>query len=186
MLFSLAVIIAAVLAGGCTGGQTASDGGDDASQKTVDGQGQSPYYYGLIEEYRSILAEDPNNLAAIIALANALYDADQWREAIRFYEQALQLNPSNADLITDMGTCYRNLGMADQAIKVYERALAIEPSHQNTLFNLGVVYGYDKKNYRKAIALWERLLHLAPKYPKASEIQASLAGFRRLLKEGDR
>jgi tetratricopeptide (TPR) repeat protein len=186
VLLVLAVVSAAGVAGGCKNDRTASDPGRPASPTAPDGQSQSPYYYGLIEEYRSILAEDPDNLAANIALANAFYDAGQWKDAIRFYEQALLLNPSNADLITDMGTCYRNLGMPDHAIRAYERALTIEPSHQNALFNLGVVYGYDKKNYRKAIALWERLLHLAPKHPHASEIRASLAGFRTLMKEGRR
>ena len=34
--------------------------------------GMAPYYYGLIEEYRSVLAEDPHNLAANIGMANAL------------------------------------------------------------------------------------------------------------------
>jgi tetratricopeptide (TPR) repeat protein len=186
VLLLLAVVSAGGLGEGCRNDRTASDAGRPASPVAQDGQSQSPYYYGLIEEYRAILAEDPNNLAANIALANAYYDAGQWKDAISFYEQALELNPSNADLITDMGTCYRNLGMPDHAIRTYERALAIEPSHQNALFNLGVVYGYDKKNYRKAIALWERLLHLAPKHPHASEIRASLAGLRTRLKEGSR
>jgi tetratricopeptide (TPR) repeat protein len=186
VLLVLAVVSAGGVVGGCKNDRTVTGPGHHESPADQDGQGQSPYYYGLIEEYRSILAEDPQNLAAIIALANAYYDAGQWKDAIRFYEQALEMNPANADLITDMGTCYRNLGMPDQAIRTYERALAFEPSHQNALFNLGVVYGYDKKDYRKAIALWERLLDLAPKHPHASEIRASLAGFRALVKKGNR
>jgi tetratricopeptide (TPR) repeat protein len=185
-LLVLAAVGAAVAAVGCKNDRTASGPGRPGSPMVQDGQGQSPYYHGLIEEYRSIVAEDPHNLAANIALANAYYDTGQWKDAIGFYEQALRLNPANPDLITDMGTCYRNLGMPDQAILAYERALSLEPSHQNAIFNLGVVYGYDKKNYRKAIALWERLLQLAPKHPHASEIRASLAGFRTLLKEGSR
>src|SRR5512147_1409601 len=86
-----------------------------------------PYYHGLIEEYRTILAEDPNNLAAIMALANAYFDSGQWREAARMYERALELNPRNADVLTDMGTSYRYLGRPDRAREAYRRALAFEP-----------------------------------------------------------
>jgi tetratricopeptide (TPR) repeat protein len=151
--------------------------------QNASGNDQEPYYHGLIEEYRRILEEDPHNLASIIALGNALYDAGQWREAIRYYEQALQLDPHIADVVADMGTCYRNLGMSDKAIKLYERALAIEPAHQGALYNIGIVYGFDRKEYARAIQYWQQLLHVAPKHHKAEFIHATMAQFRKAMRE---
>jgi tetratricopeptide (TPR) repeat protein len=145
----------------------------------------TPYYYGLIEEYRTILAEDPNNLAAVMALGNAYFDSGQWREAIRLYQRALTKDPRNADVLTDMGTAYRNLGRPDRALAEYRRALALEPGHVNARYNLGVVYAYDVKDYARAIRAWEELLRLAPNHPEADTMRTSIAAFKKRLKKVD-
>ena len=174
------VLLTLTMVGGC------KDRGKDATapgSKAAADKSKTPYYYGLIEEYQGILADDPHNMAAIIALGNAYFDAGQWKQAIRNYEQALLLDPSNADVITDMGTCYRNLGMPERAIAEYERALKSEPAHQNALFNLGVVYGYDRKDYASAIRYWEQLLHVSPKHPRADYLQATMAQFKKSMRQ---
>jgi tetratricopeptide (TPR) repeat protein len=173
-------------AGGCRkDDQKVSDPGQAPAPaaQNASGKDQEPYYHGLIEEYRRILEEDPHNLASIIALGNALYDAGQWREAIRYYEQALRLDPHLADVVTDMGTCYRNLGMSDKAIALYKRALTIEPAHQGALYNMGIVYGFDRKEYARAIHSWQQLLHISPKHPKAEFMHATMAQFRSAMRE---
>ena len=177
----LTVLLAVMAAGGCnnTGKQDTGAGPQPAAEKE-----QTPYYYGLIEEYQHVLAQDPHNLAAITALGNAFYDAGEWRQAIVYYERSLQLDPHDASVIVDMGTCYRNLGFPDRAIKEYQRALGIQPAHQNALLNLGIVYGYDLKNYAKAITYWEQLLHVAPKHREAERLQASIAQFKKAMKKG--
>jgi tetratricopeptide (TPR) repeat protein len=149
-------------------------------------ESQNPYYYGLIEEYRTILAEDPNNLAAIVALGNAYFDSGQWQEAIRLYERALKINPRNADVHTDMGTAYRNLGMPNRALAEYRRALDLEPGHVNAHYNLGIVYAYDVKDYAAAIHVWEKLLRLSPNHPQADQMRSSIATFRKALKKNDK
>jgi len=60
----------------------------------------------LIEEYRAILSEDPNNFAALVALGNAYHDSGRRNDAITMYEYALRTDPGNADVRTDMGTAY--------------------------------------------------------------------------------
>ena len=178
------VLLALTITGGCRDRQKDAAGPDHhASEQAAAEQNKTPYFYGLIEEYRNVLAEDPHNLAAIIALGNAYFDAGQWKQAIHYNEQALLLDPANADVITDTGTCYRNLGMPDRAIAEYERALRSEPTHQNALFNLGIVYGYDRKNYAMAIRYWERLLHVSPKHPRADYLQANIAQFKKAMRQ---
>lgn len=142
---------------------------------------QNPYYYGLIEEYRTILAGEPNNLAAIIALGNVYSDSGAWREAIRLYERALKLDPRNADVHTDLGTAYRNIGMPDRALAEYRLALDSEPGHLNARYNMGIVYAYDIKDYAVAIHVWEELLRLAPSYPQADYMRTCIVTFRKTL-----
>jgi tetratricopeptide (TPR) repeat protein len=174
------VVVTLLAAGGCS--KNEQKAAEQVNRAAAE-KGQAPYYDGLIEEYLSVLAGDPHNLAALIALGNAYYDIGKWKPAIQYYEQALLINPHQADIITDMGTCFRNLGMPDRAINLYERTLAIEPTHQNALFNLGVVYGFDRKDYAKAITYWERLLHVSPKHPKAEYLQATMAQFKKAMKK---
>lgn len=178
-----AAVLALLLVAGCKGGDAPGTGKDtQAPLETVTSDhGLAPYYYGLIEEYRSVLAEDPHNLAANIGLGNALFDAGQWRDAIKYYDQALRLNPHNADVVTDKGTCYRNLGMTDEALREYEHAITIDPTHQNALYNLGIVYSHEKKNGAKAVYYWQKLLDIAPKHPQADYIHATIDNFRRTL-----
>jgi len=145
----------------------------------------TPYYYGLIEEYRTVLAEDPNNLAAVQALGNAYFDSGQWQEAIHMYERALAVNPRSTDVRTDMGTAYRNMGRPDRAIAEYRSALKLEPGHVSARYNLGVVYAYDVKDYKRAITIWEQLLRLAPNHPEADAMRTAIARFKKALKKDD-
>jgi tetratricopeptide (TPR) repeat protein len=150
---------------------------------TQHGELQSPYYSGLIEEYRTILVEDPNNLAAITALGNAYFDNGQWKEAITTYERALLISPGDADVRTDLGTAYRNTGMTDRALAEYRTALKYDPGHLNARYNTGVVYATNKKNYKEAIRIWEDLLKIAPNYPQAEQMKSMILTFNKALKK---
>ena len=133
-----------------------------------------PNYSGLIEEYRTILQEDPNNLAAIIALGNAYFDDAQWKQAITMYEHALLLDSRNADVRTDMGTAYRNIGMMDRALAEYRTALTYDRGHLNARYNMGVIFASNKKDYKAAVRVWKELLKLAPNYPHAETIRSAI------------
>jgi tetratricopeptide (TPR) repeat protein len=141
-------------------------------------EAKTPYYFGLIEEYRTVLAEDPYNLAALIGSGNAYYDSGEWRQAIAMYEQVLAIDPRNADVRTDMGTAYRNLGMPERALAEYRIALHQEPGHLNVRYNMGIVYAGDKKNYAAAIQVWEEILRMAPNYPNADQVRSMIAALK--------
>ncbi len=150
---------------------------------TEQGELQAPYYSGLIEEYRAILAEDPNNLAMITALGNAYFDNSQWKEAIMMYNRVLLINPKNADVRTDLGTAYRNIGMTDRALAEYHTALEHDPGHLNARYNTGIVYASNKKKYREAIRIWEDLLKISPNYPAAGQIKSMIMTCKKALKK---
>jgi tetratricopeptide (TPR) repeat protein len=150
------------------------------------GDRSGPDYEGLIEEFRSALAEDPNNLATIIGLGNAYFDSGQWKQAAMMYGHALLLDPKNADVRTDRGTAYRNSGMPDRALAEYRIALQNEPGHVGARYNMGIVLAHDKKDYRAAIRIWNELLKIAPNFSHASDVRSGLAALEKQLeKEGN-
>ncbi len=147
---------------------------------------QSPYYYGLIDEYKRLLAADPHNLAALIAIGNAYYDSGHWKEAATYYDRALRLDPGNADVRTDMGSAFRNMGMPERALAEYKKALEYNPGHQNARYNMGVVYAYDKRDYRAAIRIWEDLLKISPNHPQSEQMRSYIVTFKKAVSKEDR
>jgi tetratricopeptide (TPR) repeat protein len=145
---------------------------------------QTPYYYGLIEEYRTVVAEDPHNLAALIGLGNAYAESGSWREAINYYESALKIDPHNADVHTDLGTAYRNLGMPYRALEEYQRALRHEPGHLDARYHMGILYAFDFRDYAVAIHTWEELMQLSPNYPQSTYMRNCIVTFRKMLRKG--
>jgi tetratricopeptide (TPR) repeat protein len=138
---------------------------------------QLPYYYGLIEEYKTILAEDPNNLAGLIALAHAYAGSNQWDNAITLYEHAVRIDPHDADLHTDLGIAYRNVGQVDRALGEFRKAVDNNPMHQNARFHMGIVYAFDKKNYPAATRVWRELLHISPNHVEADYMRHCIVQF---------
>lgn len=181
-------IIAAVLAvmvSGCSRSGEQRPSGQTAGQEAAAEQ-QSPYYYGLIEEYKRLLVEDPDNLAALVALGNAYYDSGHWKESVIYYERALRIDPDNADIRTDMGTAYRNMGMPERALTEYRKALEYNPGHQNARYNMGIVYAYDKRDYRAAIRIWEDLLKMSPNHPHSEQMRSCIITFKKVVNKEDR
>jgi tetratricopeptide (TPR) repeat protein len=127
-----------------------------------------------LQAYRNVLASDPKNVRANTELANRLYDASRYVEAIPHYQQAFAGQPKNVSVSTDLATALYYAGRADEALAQFDRSLAIDPKHGQTLFNVGIVKRDGKKDPRGAIAAWERLLAAVPDYPDAGKVRTMI------------
>ncbi|HEX6975638.1 MAG TPA: tetratricopeptide repeat protein [Vicinamibacterales bacterium] len=128
-----------------------------------------------IQAYRDILTRDPKNVKAATDLANKLYDAGRFAEAIPYYQQAHALDPKNVSISTDLGTALYYAGRPDEALAQLEISLKTDPTHAQTLFNIGIVKRDGKKDGKGAIAVWQRLLEIAPDYPEAARVRSLIA-----------
>lgn len=128
-----------------------------------------------LQAYRNVLASDPKNIQANIEIANRLYDAQRYAEAIPYYQQAFTLNPKSVSVSTDLATALYYAGRADEALAQFDKSLALDPKHAQTLFNLGIVKRDAKNDPQGAISAWERLLANAPDYPDAPKVRTMLA-----------
>jgi cytochrome c-type biogenesis protein CcmH/NrfG len=121
-----------------------------------------------------VLARDPKNVKAWIALGNEYFDGHQPQKAIDAYARALELDPKNPDVLTDQGVMYRDVGAFDKAIANFQRASKIDPHHVQSLYNMGVVYAYDLKDAKRAVEAWNRVVEIAPTSPQAAEARKLL------------
>ena len=128
-----------------------------------------------LQGYRNILASDPKNARANVELANRLYDAGRYTEAIPYYQQAFSIDSKNVNVSTDLATALFYAGRADEALAQFDKSLAIDAKHAQTLFNLGIVRRDAKNDPKGAIAAWERLLGSVPDYADAGKVRTMIA-----------
>ena len=107
------------------------------------------------------VAQHPDDVAALLALANYYYDADRPHRAAPLYLEALKHRPDDPAVRTDLGTCYKNMGLLDKAAAEYQRVLRDHPDHLQATFNLAVVSKLAGDEARAA-QLWERAAALSP------------------------
>lgn len=121
------------------------------------------------------LKSDPNNADLLYRIGNAYYDAEQFPDAVKYYEQCLKINPKATDVRTDMATAYHFMGQSDRALQEYDQVLKIDSRHANALFNTGMVKWQDKQDMSGAIAAWKHLLETNPQYPQRDKVQQLIA-----------
>lgn len=133
------------------------------------------------------LQSDPNNWSLLYQIGNLYYDAQQYPEAVKYYENSLKINPKATDVRTDMATAYHLMGQPDRAIQEYDEVLKTDGKHANALFNEGMVKWQDKMDLKGAIAAWKRLLEVHPDYPQRDRVQQLIAEAQQHLavKPGD-
>ena len=121
------------------------------------------------------LASDPKNSTLLYQIGNLYYDAQQYPEAVKYYEQSLKIDPNATDVRTDMATAYHLMGQPDRAIQEYDAVLKIDGKHANALFNEGMVKWQDKMDLNGAIASWKRLLEAHPDYAQRDKVEKLIA-----------
>lgn len=121
------------------------------------------------------LKTDPNNAPLLYQVGNLYYDAQQYPEAVSYYENSLKVNPNATDVRTDLGTAYHLMGQPDRAIQEYDQVLKIDGKHANALFNEGMVKWQDKMDMAGAITAWKHLLETHPDYPQKDRVQQLIA-----------
>ena len=128
-----------------------------------------------LQGWRNVLATDPKNLRANVELANRLYDAGRYTDALPYYQQAFAIDPRNVGVSTDFATALYYAGRIDEALAQFDRSLGIDPRHGQTLFNIGIVKRDGCSDPKGAIAAWEQLLTSVPGYPDAARVRSMIA-----------
>jgi cytochrome c-type biogenesis protein CcmH/NrfG len=127
-----------------------------------------------IDKIKAVVASEPNNRSAWVALGNEYFDADRPVESVEAYQKALDLNGNDPNVLTDQGVMFRRLGWYDRAIDNFMKANQIDPNHVNSLFNLGIVYRYDVNDFARATEVWNRFLQINPTGPGADRARQEL------------
>lgn len=95
---------------------------------------------------------------------NAEFNAGRYREALAFYEEALEIDPRNIDLLNNAAAANYSLGRHDDAISYARRSISICDNH--------------KAHMRLGESLWSlnRLADALAEYERAATLSPNNAG----------
>ncbi len=88
-----------------------------------------------------------------------LMQAENYKQAIPFFEKAVGLDPEFVFAWDNLGVSYRRTNDFGKAESAYKASLQIDPKGRTALMNLPVVYHKQQKN-EEAIAAYRRLLEV--------------------------
>jgi cytochrome c-type biogenesis protein CcmH/NrfG len=133
----------------------------------ISGQTQVAGVEPLLRELQTA----PNDPELLARVGNAYYAAQNYSQAVQYYQRSLSLRPADVNVRTDMATAVWYTGDADGALREFEQSLKYQPNHAQTLFNLGMVRWQGKKDAKGALQAWEKLLATNPNYPERQKVQ---------------
>ncbi len=90
------------------------------------------------------------------------YDQNDYENAIKEYNQAIQLAPSFPGSYNNRGITYYAMGELDKAIQDYTQAIQLDPETASHYSNRGMAY-VDKRDYKNAIYDYNKAIELDPK-----------------------
>lgn len=122
--------------------------------------------------------EDPRDAAARAELGRLYMDAERFAEAVPWLEEASKLKPADLHVRSHLAITYLNLGRSEQAVAAFEENLSIDPNHAASLLGLGRIKLYVLKDIRGGLALWEKLIQVAPDSPEAQAVRDELEALK--------
>lgn len=102
------------------------------------------------KHYKAVLAEDGNNLDAILGLARLDQHAGRIGSARKGFDRAMQLAPRNHEVLDSAGMFYASQNQLPRAISMLQQAVAQAPDDKDHRFHLGVVMA-KAGNYNAAM-----------------------------------
>mgnify|MGYP006271753789 CR=1 FL=1 len=118
------------------------------------------------EALRALVAAEPEEIEAHVALGDLLRDAERWEEAADAYGEAIDLAESegreNWVLYYRRGIAFERAGLWDLAEPDFRRALEIEPEQPLVLNYLGYSLVEKRRNLDEARGMIERAVGLRP------------------------
>jgi tetratricopeptide (TPR) repeat protein len=126
----------------------------------------------------AVARQNPKDAQPRVQLGNLYFDAEQYPQAITWYEQAFALERKDANLSTDLGVAYYYTNQPDRALTQFEHSLSINPKHTKTLLNMGIVRAFGKQDLEGAAKAWEQVVAIDPNSQEGQAAKKGLEGLR--------
>jgi cytochrome c-type biogenesis protein CcmH len=136
----------------------------------------------MVSKLAARLEKEPDNAEGWVVLARSYYALQRMPQAVKAFEQATKLVPDDAQLLADYADAVGSVEtrLDGRALPIIERALKIDPTHWKALALAGTE-AFNRKDYAKAVAYWEKMKATVPPGSQMSKsIDSSIAEAREL------
>jgi cytochrome c-type biogenesis protein CcmH len=113
----------------------------------------------LLEMLKSKLEKDPGDGTGWALLARTYVELKRHADAVPFYEKAVKAIPNDPQLLADYADALavvNGYNLAGKPEELANQALKLDPHHPKSLL-LAASAAFNRKDYKGAIVLWERL-----------------------------
>ncbi len=125
-------------------------------------------YDEALPHYRAAVRSRPEylyyfNLANALAdAASARHDTNGFEEAVRAYQQALQLNPASSEAHQNLGLTWQTQGRLSEAVAEFEQAARLDSNRVDTWTRLGFLCATTPNRMPEAEKAFRQLTRLQP------------------------
>ena len=131
-----------------------------------------------VKALETVAAQNTQDSQTRVQLGNMFFDAEQYPQAIKWYEQAIKINSNDANVSTDLGVAYYYTNQPDRALAQFEHSLRVDPKHVKTLLNVGIVRAFGKQDLPGAAKAWQQVVDLSPNSPEGQAAKKGLDGIK--------
>jgi tetratricopeptide (TPR) repeat protein len=187
IVFAIAGVLFGVIVGWVIGSQQARPGvavgatavqAQPAGQTAQQSSRAAPLDQERAKALESVARQNPKDTQPRVQLGNMYFDAEQYPQAIAWYEQAFAIEKRDANLSTDLGVAYYYTNQPDRALTQFEHSLSIDPKHTKTLLNMGIVRAFGKQDLEGAAKAWEQVVAIDPNSQEGQAAKKGLEGLR--------
>jgi tetratricopeptide (TPR) repeat protein len=123
-------------------------------------------FVGAIGEYKSVLQDEPQNIAAMLNLAKAYLSSRENELAEETYKKVLGINPKVGEALIGLGDIALAKKEPFRADKYYVQLIELEPRAPIGYYKRGIVKTIEKKN-KEATSFFEKALDANANYEPA-------------------
>jgi cytochrome c-type biogenesis protein CcmH len=138
----------------------------------------------MVQRLADRLRKEPDDAEGWMMLGRSYAVMQRYDDAVQAYQKAYALVGDNPDVLTGLADAVAMASggkFTDDSVRLIDRALEVDPSHRKALWLAGTV-AYEKQDYPKALALWERLAAVLPEGSDVAQtIQSNISEVRDLI-----
>ena len=114
-----------------------------------------------IAELRSASADQPDNVAVLLALGDAYFLGQRYQQAARTFRAALQIDPGNPTATVRLAMVWHAGGDSQRAAQAIKAVLDKSPENQEAHYSMAIIY-FSADRIDEAKAEWAAAASLDP------------------------
>jgi len=122
--------------------------------------------------------ENPGDGAVRTRIGGLYMEAGRHGDALPWLEEAIRIDPGDLHARNHLAIAYLNLGRLEPAVAAFEDNLAKDPGHAPSLLGLGRIKLYVQQDIQGGLALWEKLMEVAPDSAEAAAVKDELEALK--------